>query len=123
MSFSSRHSVANFLKAEDAFDYPKHVLDFGADLRFAPVRRLDRFVESRTPSVTLVGEVLTRGATARITFFWFRYAWSPQTRVSFPCSRWGIPSASATSAADAFAVWISLVRLSTPMWAFIPKDH
>jgi hypothetical protein len=33
------------------------VLNFGAALRFAPVSRLDRFVHSRTPAVTLVGEV------------------------------------------------------------------
>ena len=57
MQILRQTSVANFLEAEDAFDYPKHVLDFGADLRFAPVRRLDRFVDSRTPSVTLVSEV------------------------------------------------------------------
>src|SRR5215470_18525158 len=44
-------------------------------------------------------------------------------RVSRPCSRYGSASTSDTFAAEARIVWISLVLLSTPTCAFIPKYH
>ena len=44
-------------------------------------------------------------------------------RVSLPCSRCGNASRSWTLAADTSTVWISFVPLSTPTWAFSPKNH
>ena len=40
---------------------------------------------------------------------------------SSPCSRSGSTVESATFAAVATAVWMILVLLSTPTWAFMPK--
>src|SRR5262249_46616866 len=47
----------------------------------------------------------------------------PHTRVSLPCSRSGSTVLSATLAGVATTAWISLLRLSTPICAFIPKYH
>src|SRR5262252_8415047 len=64
-----------------------------------------------------------RGACWRITARWPRYAWSPHTRVSRPCNSSGSTVLSATLAGVAWTAWISLLRLSTPKCAFIPKYH
>jgi hypothetical protein len=47
----------------------------------------------------------------------------PQTQVSSACSRSASTVESATLAAVATAVWMILILLSTPTWAFIPKYY
>jgi hypothetical protein len=46
------------LKAEDPFDQPKDILDFGANAGLAAVGRLDRLINALASSAALVGKVL-----------------------------------------------------------------
>src|SRR5450432_260323 len=51
--------VTHFLKAEDPLDDPEHMFNLGAYAGLATVRGLDRLIDTLSPPVALVGEVLS----------------------------------------------------------------
>jgi hypothetical protein len=116
-------AIAHLGKAKHSLDNPDRMFDLGPHFGFGAVFGPLDLIDNTTVTVAAIGEIRALGACCRITARWPRYAWSPHTRVSFPCNRLGSTALSATLAGVAWTAWISLLRLSTPKCAFIPKYH
>ena len=89
----------------------------------SPVLRPRGSVHRALEAIPPMGEVRSPRGFSRITSPCPRYARSPHTRVSLPCSSPGNSRQSATFAAVACTEWISRARLSTPPCAFMSKYY
>jgi len=91
--------IADFAEAEDVLDHAEDVLDLGAHPRLGAVLRLLTLVNPAVEAVPAIREVLrVRGPCANDVGLTLM-PWSPQTRVSLPCSKYGSASRSWTLAA------------------------
>ena len=107
MSVLSKPAVAHLGKAEDPLDDPDRMLDFGPHLRFGPVFRAFHLVHDTAMAIATVDEVLrSRCALADRC---------PLAAIGLVAPHAGFVAAT--------TAWISLLRLSTPKCAFMPKYH
>ena len=110
-------AVPHFGPPKDPLDHQEHMFNFRADLRLRSIAGALRLAQGPMAMGFRLDEVLGTGGVLP------NHIASPHTRVSCPCSRSGNTWLSCTFAAVAATEWISLVRLSTPRWAFMPKYH
>src|SRR5437867_11374359 len=116
-------SVAQLHKSELQLHHLKHMLHLGTHARFGSVLRPLEFVNLILVPVATMSVVL-RARCALLNYMALSLiSLITQTRVSSPCSRSESTVESATFAAVATAVWMILLLLSTPTWAFMPKYH
>src|SRR5438105_14273372 len=115
-------AIAHFGKAEHPLDNPDRMFDPGPHFGLCAVFRPLDLIDNTAVAVAAIGEIAGLGrmlpdhrplsAVGLIT-----------PRVSCPCNSSGSTVQSATLAGVATTAWITLVRLSTPKCAFMPKYH
>ena len=116
-------AIAHLGKAEHPLDDPDRVFNPGPDFRFGAVFRPLGLIDNTAVAIAAIGEIPGLGrmlpdhrplaAVSLVT---------PHPGLA-PVQELGNTVLSATLAGVAATAWISLLRLSTPKCAFIPKYH
>jgi len=116
-------AIAHLGKAEYPLDDPDRMLDPGPHFGLGAVFRPLDLIHDTAMAVASIGEIPGLGRMLSDHRPLAAVSLITHTRVSCPCSSSGSTVLSATLAGVATTAWISLVRLSIPTCAFIPKYH
>src|SRR5690242_15651633 len=116
-------AITHLGKAEHPLDDPDRMLDPGPHFGLGAVFRPLDLIDNTAVAVAAIGEIAGLGCVLPDHRSLAAVGLITHTRVSLPCNNSGSTVLSAALAGVATAAWISLVRLSTPKCAFIPKYH
>ena len=116
-------SVTHLHKSEFQLHHLKHMLHLRTHARFGSVLGPLLLVNPVLITIATVSVVLRQGGTLLDHFGLSTIGLVTPYPGFFPMQHSASTVESATLAAVATAVWMILVLLSTPTWAFIPKYH
>src|SRR6201984_2067210 len=116
-------AIAHLGKAEHPLDDPDRMFDPGPHFGLGAVFRPLDLIDNTAVTVAAIREIPRLGRVLPDHRSLAAIGLITHTRVSRPCSSSGNTVLSATLAGVATTAWITLVRLSIPKCAFIPKYH
>src|SRR6476646_9347844 len=116
-------AIAHLGKAEHPLDDPDRMFDPSPHFGLGAVFRPFDLIHNTAMAIASIGEIPGLGGMLFDHRPLSAVGLITHTRVSCPCNNSGNTVLSAALAGVATTAWISLVRLSTPKCAFIPKYH
>jgi hypothetical protein len=121
MGILLKPAIAHLGKAEHPLDEPDRMFDPGPQFGFGAVFPPLDLIHDAAVTIAAIGEI--PGLGRMLPDHRPLAAIGLVTPGLCPCNRSGSTLLSATLAGVATTAWISLLRLSTPKCAFIPKYH